>query len=110
MTEIRMRAKYVSIEHASARAVAERFRAQYEKQPGEWYSLEREEAYKKLLSIGPDDIEKAATIIGNQSWSYLSCDGCSDYILRGVRIGYEYSDGKLYCQTCIAEANAILQR
>lgn len=65
--------------------------------------------YDKLCALGDlPSLEEVAEIINNQSWSFLSCDGCNDYIKRGVRLGDEYSEGKIYCATCILEAHEIL--
>lgn len=108
MPEIRMRAKFVSIEHATARGVADRWRSQYERN-GVWIAGPRpsERVYTDLCSLGDiPDIAVVATIIGNKSWSYLSCNGCRDYVERAVRIGSD--DGEIYCSTCIVEAHSIL--
>lgn len=106
-----MRAKYVSIEVASGRDAAERWRKQYQNgQSGKWTDTSygsSEDRYKRLCALGPNpDIQSVADIIGNKGWSYISCDGCPEYVERAVRIG-EY-DGKTYCPTCIAEAAKAL--
>ncbi len=107
-----MRSKYVSIEVATGRNVAERWRQQYEKGDGSWSNTVSglsKDVHDKLCSLGPNPpIDKVAAAIGNQSWSYISCDGCSDYVERAVRIGDTYSEGKCYCATCIAEAHQVL--
>ncbi len=104
-----MRPKYVSIEVATARNVAERWRSQY---GNDWPNTalgQSKDIYDKLCDLGLNPlIEDVAKIIGNQSWSYISCDGCSDYIERAVRLGDTYSESKRYCATCIAEAHQVL--
>jgi len=105
---MRMRAKYVSVEHASAVGVDERWRSQYQRD-GKWWNSSlgtSEEIHRRLVALGRvPDIAAVADIIGNKSWSYISCDGCSDYVEKAVRLGAEYSDGKVFCMVCIAEAN-----
>jgi hypothetical protein len=113
MSEIRVRAKYVCVEHASARGVAERWRSMYERD-GVWTNNARgstSDIYNRLCALGETpDIAKVAEIIGNKSWSYLSCDGCSEHVTTMVRIGdHRYADeSKSYCATCIKEAAAVL--
>ena len=106
-----MRAKYVSVITASARDVAERWKAQYRDGGGEWLgtvSGSSRDKYEKLCALGPNpDIAAVAEITGNKSWSYISCDGCDQYPERAVRIG-EY-DTKSYCQECIEEASMALK-
>ena len=105
---IRMRAKYVNIQVATARGVAERYRQQYPagdtRRP---LGRDTDEVYQQLLALGDNaPIDKVAEIIGNQSWSYISCDGCRDYVDRAVAIG-EY-ETKAYCAICITEAFTAL--
>lgn len=112
---MRMRAKFVNIQVASARGIADRWANQYRNQNGSWSSAplcvkgrNSEQVYEALCALGDNPpIDKVAEIIGNQSWSYISCDGCNSYVGRAVAIG-EY-DPKAYCDVCIKEANAILQ-
>lgn len=106
-----MRPKYVSIEVATGRGVAERWLSQYGKD-GNWIKTaygESKDVYDKLCDLGPNPpIDKVAEAIGNKSWSYISCEGCPEYVERAVRIGKEYDDGHVYCSTCIQEAYAVL--
>lgn len=109
---MRMRARYVCVEHASARGVADRWRAQYECN-GKWAASlngNSEVTYNQLCALGKQpDIAKVAEIIGNKSWSYLSCDGCDDHVEAAIRIGENrYDDAKVYCVTCVREAAAVL--
>lgn len=70
-------------------------------------SEDRAGVHERLVALGEaPSIEDVAKIVGNQSWSYLSCEGCSDYVERGVRIG-EF-EAKIYCATCIGEAALVL--
>lgn len=103
-----MRPKYVSIEVASARGVAQRWERERVRD-GAWVRDQDKGICERLHALGDTpSIKAAADIIGNQSWTYLSCAGCHDYIERGVRMGAEYSDGHIYCAACIGEAHQIL--
>lgn len=106
-----MRAKHVSIEVASARGVAARWMSQYCKD-GVWSNTaygKGKEIHDKLCDLGPTPpIDKVAEIIGNKSWSSLCCDGCDDYVERGVRLKAEHREGGIFCATCINEAHQIL--
>jgi hypothetical protein len=105
-----VRAKYVSVQVASARGVADRWKAQYQHPKDGWSTTaygDSKAVYEKLCALGTNpDIEKAAEAIGNKSWSYISCDGCGNYETRAVSIG-EY-EPKSYCKTCIQEAFGAL--
>jgi len=107
--EFTMRPKYVSIIKASGRGVAERWRTRYQKKDG-WTktaSGDSKDVYDKLCDLGHvPDIAKVAEIIGNKSWSYIRCEGCSDEVEEAVSIGEH--DAKSYCKTCIDEAKTAL--
>jgi len=107
---IRMRAKYVTIVRASARGVAERWHEQYGR-GGEWrntVSGSSKDTYDRLVALGENpSIADAAKVIGNKSWTYISCNGCNDDVERAVQIG-EY-EGKTFCQVCVREAAAALE-
>lgn len=106
-----MRPKYVTIEVATARNVAERYLSQYGKD-GNWINTAHgpsKDVYDKLCALGPNPaIDKVAEAIGNKSWSYISCAGCPEYVERAVRIGQDYGTGHVFCATCIQEAHAVL--
>lgn len=106
-----MRAKYVVIVTASARGVAERWKSQYYDRNGAWITTANgpsDKLYNQLCALGPSpDIEAVATILGNKSWTHLTCGGCSESVMKAVRIG-EY-DGKVYCAECISEASEALR-
>lgn len=103
-----MRAKYVHIETASARDVLDRWLGNY---PDGKCTPDKQAITERLRLLGSQpSIDDVAEAIGNKSWSYLACDGCSEYIKIGVRIGDEYSDKeRIYCAICIAEAAEILK-
>ena len=109
---MRMRAKFVNIQVATGRGVADRWASQYRERDGAWRTClagprTSQQIHEVLVALGDNPpIDKVAEIIGNKSWSYISCDGCSESVERAVAIG-EY-DTKAYCQTCIKEAHAIL--
>lgn len=100
---------------ASGRGVAERWLSQYRnKCDGRWpriVSGSAEEIYNRLLDLGDTpSIKEVADVIGNKSWSYISCDGCGEYVEVAVEIGVE---GETYCRNCIAgahEAFAMVSR
>lgn len=110
-----MRSKYVNIQVASARGVADRWASQYQHPVDGWrrYSeldkgRSRKDVHDELAALGDNPpIDKVAEIIGNKSWSYICCDGCNNYVERAVCIG-EY-EPKAYCATCIEEAAYILK-
>ncbi len=94
-----------SIEIASAANVAERWRSQYQRD-GKWTrtaSGDSEEIYNALCDLGRNpDIAAVATIIGNKSWSYLSCDGCDKYVTHAVKLNHGYSEkDHLLCRNCL---------
>ena len=101
-----MTAKF-SIEIASARYVAERWRRQYQ-HGAEWTTTVKgssKDTYEKLCALGETpDVEAVAEIIGNKSWSYLRCSGCDDDVTRALRIRSEYMEGVLLCRSCAIEA------
>ena len=64
--------------------------------------------YDELCGLGPSPLfSGCCRDRGNKSWSYVNCDGCSEYTEIGVKIGSE-DDGKVYCETCLKEALLIL--
>jgi len=103
-----MRPKYVSIEVASARGIAARWKSQRYRDD-KWIGDMDAGIHDRLLALGESpSIKEAADIIGNQSWTYISCEGCSESVERAVMLGDQYSDGHSYCATCIAEAAQVL--
>lgn len=109
---MRMRAKFVSLATSPAKNVAERWRNQY-CHNGKWLdrtsSCIPEEVYNELCRLGPNpDIAAVAKLIGNKSWSYLSCSSCGEDIERGIILGDYCYETHTYCETCIREANQFL--
>lgn len=103
---MKVRAKYVSIERAYPLGVAERWHQQYYRD-GKWveHAPNAEAVYNQLVALGQTtNPAVVADITGNKSWSYISCDGCLDYVERAVQIGAEGSERHRFCATCIAEA------
>lgn len=107
-----MRAKFVSIEIASARGVDARWLSQYCRD-GVWTNTaygKGQEIHEKLCALGPNPpIDKVAEIIGNKSWSYITCDGCNDSVAKAVCIGSDYDQRRRYCVACIDEAAQIIK-
>ena len=105
-----MRAKYVNIRCASASGVAERWRAVYCRN-SVWSTTtigNPEYIYSQLFSLGENpDVAEVARIIGNKSWSYITCDGCSSNVELAVEIG---ELGRSYCETCITEAAEVFAK
>lgn len=100
------RLKYVRIRHAAQSGVAERWRSQYQHPKDGWTNTASGNSgviYSKLCELGQNPTpQQVADIIGNKSWSFVCCDGCSEYIEKAVEIG-EY-EPKAYCETCLREA------
>lgn len=105
----------VKISVASARGVADRWRETYrDKTTGKWgttVSGDSEKVYKALCKLGhKPDIEQVAGIIGNKTWSFLTCSGCNEYITRGADFGSDYSDNQvLLCEPCLKDGLAAMQ-
>lgn len=106
---MRTRLKYVTLQVATGRGVAESWRKQYCKD-GVWTKTAYGDSgavYAKLCDLGPNPpIDKVADAIGNQSWSYIFCEGCGDYVEKAAALG-EY-ETKAYCETCLKEALSAL--
>lgn len=100
---MRMIAKYVNLVPHDLSGIAERWRKQYETQ-GRFMEESRKKTYEELKGLGdkpsPEDV---ARIIGNKTWSYSSCESCSDQVSVLIFIGSDY-EPKGYCKTCISEA------
>jgi hypothetical protein len=86
-----------------------------ERRPG-WYSSgisdDREATFRKLKELDKEtaSADEVATIIGNKSWTQLSCDSCGDYVDRIVEIGQEpdYESRTVdICYPCFSKAFAL---
>jgi hypothetical protein len=105
----------VKIHIASGRGVAERWRTQYQNPDKSWTltaSGGGEKTYNALCALGQNpDIGKVAEVIGNRSWSYLSCSGCGDYVERAADFGSDYSDTQiLLCEACLKDGLAAINK
>jgi len=110
-----MRPKFVRLATQPLSTVAERWKRQYyETADMIWKRYQcsigssSKEIYDKLVALGDNPTwQDINAIIGNLSWTHVSCDGCSEYVLVAVSIG-EYDSKNKYCPTCVAEAAALL--
>lgn len=99
--------RYVVVRIATGVGAAEHWRSQYGKDD-RWTSTTLKNIYEALCALGPNpDIAAVARATGNQSWSYLFCDGCHEYVDRAVEIG-EY-DPKLLCASCLRGAAQAME-
>lgn len=91
--------RIVTIRRASTRGVVERWSRQYpaDKGVGGHHDTTRKLAAMPLTAT-PNEL---AAVIGNKSWTHLSCAGCRDYADVAVQVGD--SDGALLCLDCISE-------
>jgi hypothetical protein len=94
--------------------VAERWRTQYQ-HDGKWTPPAKggaEKIYNALCDLGENpDIEAVAKVIGNQSWSYLTCGGCGDRVIRAADFGDPYSDNEIkLCQACLEDGLGALTK
>lgn len=65
--------------------------------------------YEQLVALGPSpDIADVDRIIGNQSWTHLTCSGCNEYIAKGVEFGDSWSAPVVLCPTCVQAAAKFL--
>jgi hypothetical protein len=105
----------VSVAVATGRGVADRWREQYfERHDRKWSRTvdgPAEKKYDKLCALGPNpDIAKVVKVIGNKSWTHLTCNACNDYVVRAVSFGADYSDREiLLCSDCIGQAAMVLK-
>lgn len=91
---------------ANARGVADRWRLQYCRD-GKWtitVSGDSEAVYNKLCSLGHNPpIAKVAEVIGNKSWSYLTCACCSE----SVSVGASFDDN-IICEDCAGDMHKAM--
>lgn len=96
----------VKISVASARNVADQWRSQYSRKDGGWdvtVSGSSLDIYEKLCALGHNpDIHAVAEVIGNKSWSHLSCSACGEQVERLVSYAPVYSDNEVaLCEPCL---------
>lgn len=109
---MRILARYVSVLHATGRGAAERWASQYGPEWRPTSTGPSMDIHAKLCALGPNpSIKDVAEVIGNKSWSYLSCDGCGDDVEKAVQIGSsDYgAEVKKYCLTCLREALSVAE-
>ncbi len=99
--------KRVTVSVASGRGVAERWRTQYQYK-GKWtvtVSGDSGKVYKRLCTLGGNPgIDDVAKVIGNKSWSYLSCSACGEEVTRAANLTRDYSDNEiLLCEACLKD-------
>lgn len=94
----------VSIAVASARGVSGRWREQYLHPKEGWtrcYDGDSKIVHEKLCALGRNpDIAAVDALIGNKSWTHLTCNGCGDYVLRAVDF-QRHGDALLICEDCL---------
>lgn len=84
-----------------ASGAAERWKGHYQSQI--WFneSSDKREIHKALVALGenplPCDVDK---VIGNNSWTYLSCDECSKEVEVVVQLGEEPNYESATAQIC----------
>ena len=102
----------VHIAIANAKGVADRWQKQYFSAKDGWSNSVQGQAkgiHEKLCALGPNpDIVTVAEIIGNKSWSYLSCSACDGYVERAIVFGYE-QDQRL-CEQCLKTMLAVISK
>lgn len=108
-----IRARFMVVEHASARGVAERWKYHYCDKAGAWKPLMGASSsliYDKLVALGDaPDIAEVADVIGNKSWSYLRCTSCGAEVAHLVRFTESWDTEVRLCRTCISEAAVVAQ-
>ena len=98
-----------------ANASAERYEEQYSGailQGGGYKQFDPAKVLQALRSLGPTpDPEDVDRVIGNDSWTFLSCNECGEKAQVVLRLGdppdYESSTVEL-CFPCIIKAAALM--
>jgi hypothetical protein len=97
------------------RLVAERWRRAYHRDDGRWLANRLSNAsdiYNNLIALGtdptPDDI---ALVIGNKSWTHLSCEACPGEFLELAQLRPE-SDCHTFrlCRGCLTRGLAVYNK
>ena len=100
----------IKVIEVSAAGVAERWRKQYEREDYKWLKTSNGDTHKiydRLCDLGPNpNFERVAEVLGNKTWSHISCENCREYVSRAVALG-EY-EPKMYCAECITKAYEAL--
>lgn len=90
--------------------------ASWEDQYRDYPGPDREEKQaigRRLRELGPSPSPaEVATVIGNDSWTEIRCDGCGESVGRAVEVGderdYESATAVL-CVACVREAAALVE-
>jgi hypothetical protein len=111
----RTRLKYVAVNVASTRGVAERWAESYQHPKDGWRESPlaggktAKQIHSELCKLGPSpSLDDVANVIGNKSWGHITCDGCNDQVEVVAAIG-DY-EAKQYCKVCLQEAIAALAK
>ena len=106
------RAARIKVVYATGRRVASRWRQQYHREEDGWKDLtagrfDPKDIYERLRLLGVDpELKDIEEVIGNDSWTTLFCDGCSESVIKGIELSSSDRDF-LLCQACIASAYKI---
>lgn len=72
-----------------------------------WYNDDKRLTYEKLVELGdnpsPDDVNE---VIGNNSWTLITCSECSESVDSVVILGVvDYDSEHVYaCKDCLTKA------
>lgn len=95
--------------------VARRWRETYFSN-GEWkYDSGKSDIYKKLATLLKDKAtaKEVNDIIGNESWTRITCNECrkdTDWVMRlGEEPDYE-SETACLCKSCIQKAASLMEK
>jgi hypothetical protein len=103
--------KRVGVRVASARGVADRWRAQYQNKDGLWtntISGNGEQIYDKLCALGHNpSVDAVAKVLGNKSWTHIVCDACGDEVVKAANFG-DHGGPLAICEPCLTDGlNAL---
>jgi len=103
----------LEVKRASAMNVAAQWRRQYyEEKADKWPKTARgasEDVYNRLCDLGVSpDLDAAAAIVGNKSWTHPTCNGCDQYVEKAIVVGYEHN--LTMCEQCLEAGLAELRR
>ena len=106
-----MRGRYVRLVRAETNAtvIAKQWKARYFS-GGKWLIGQLaccEEIYNLLVELGNStSASDVAEVIGNNSWSYITCNSCASSVQEAVEVGEH--ETRLYCRICVAEMTETL--
>lgn len=91
----------------------EHWRQQYGRSQGKWYDENKRQIYQRLLAAMPLTVQSASAIIGNGSWTNISCSQCGKRNLdRAIEVGEEqdYESATAWlCEDCLRQAWEMMQ-